>query len=132
VVPFFARYFAGFATDADRRIGEETNLNIVAHVRMPTLIRAVCTFADHENEIRKAGKQENTAQETGVIRAIKTRQPFPVLKTWPLLRIRFSLGSLFIILIPFLRSRGLRRFVLFGKTALRDVRSLARFAVQTC
>jgi hypothetical protein len=56
VVPFFARYFAGFATDADRRIGEETNLNIVAHVRMPTLIRAVCTFTDHENKIRKAGK----------------------------------------------------------------------------
>ena len=47
LVPFFARDFAGFATDAHSRIGEETNLDVVAHVRMPALIRAVCAFADH-------------------------------------------------------------------------------------
>ena len=47
VVPFFARDFAGLATDAHSRISEETNLNIVAHVRVPALIRAVCAFADH-------------------------------------------------------------------------------------
>ena len=47
MVPFFARDFARFATDADCRIGEEPNLNVVAHVRMPALIRTVCAFADH-------------------------------------------------------------------------------------
>jgi hypothetical protein len=69
LVPFFACDFAGFATDAHSWIGEETNLNIVAHVRMPALIRAVCAFADHENQIRKAGKQENTPAEGRFIRA---------------------------------------------------------------
>ena len=69
LVPFFARDFAGFATDAHSWISEETNLNIVAHVRMPALIRAVCAFADHENQIRKAGKQENTPAEGRFIRA---------------------------------------------------------------
>jgi hypothetical protein len=34
---------------------------------MPALIRAVCAFADHENQIRKAGTQENTAQEVRFI-----------------------------------------------------------------
>src|SRR5262249_20734433 len=33
--------------DAHSRIGEETDLDIVAHVRMPALIRTVCAFADH-------------------------------------------------------------------------------------
>jgi hypothetical protein len=47
VVPFLARDFAGFATDAHSWISEETNLNIVAHVRMPALVRAVCAFTDH-------------------------------------------------------------------------------------
>ena len=69
VVPFFARDFASLATDAHRWISEETNLNVVAHVRMPALIRAVCAFADHENQIRKAGKQENTPAEGRFIRA---------------------------------------------------------------
>ena len=48
VVPFFARDFAGLAADAHSWISEETNLNVVAHVRVPALIRAVCAFADHE------------------------------------------------------------------------------------
>jgi hypothetical protein len=56
VVPFFARDFAGFATNANSWIGEKPNLDIVAHVRVPTLISAVRAFADHENQIRKAGK----------------------------------------------------------------------------
>ena len=47
LVPFFARDFAGFATDAYSRISEETNLNVVAHVRVPALIRTVCAFANH-------------------------------------------------------------------------------------
>ena len=47
VVTFFARDFAGFATDAHSWIGEEPNLDVVAHVRMPALIRTVCAFANH-------------------------------------------------------------------------------------
>jgi hypothetical protein len=47
MVPFFAGDFAGFATDAHSRIGEEPDLDIVSHVRMPALICAVCAFADH-------------------------------------------------------------------------------------
>lgn len=69
LVPFFARDFAGFATDAHSRIGEESNLDMIAHERVPALIRTVCAFADHENQIRKAGKQENTPAEGRFIRA---------------------------------------------------------------
>jgi hypothetical protein len=47
VVPFFARDFASFATDADSWISEEANLNTIAHVGMAALIRAFCAFADH-------------------------------------------------------------------------------------
>ena len=47
LIPFFARDFARFATDAHSWIGEETNLNIVADVSMAALIRAVSAFADH-------------------------------------------------------------------------------------
>ena len=47
VVPFFARDFARFASDAHSRIGEEANLDVVAHVSMAALIRAFCAFADH-------------------------------------------------------------------------------------
>jgi hypothetical protein len=36
---------------------------------MPALICTVCAFADHENQIRKAGKQENTPAEGRFIRA---------------------------------------------------------------
>jgi hypothetical protein len=67
MVPFFARDFTRFATDANSWVGEEANLDVVARVRMPALIRAVCAFADHENQIRKAGTQENTAQEVRFI-----------------------------------------------------------------
>jgi len=47
VVPFLARHFACLATDAHGWIGKETNLNVVAHVRMPALVRTVCAFANH-------------------------------------------------------------------------------------
>ena len=70
MVPFFARDFAGLATDAHSWISEEPNLNVVAHVRMPALIRTVCAFADHaKNRIRKAGTQENRAEKYPVVRA---------------------------------------------------------------
>jgi hypothetical protein len=64
VVPFFTCDFARFATDAHSWIGEEPYLNVVAHVRVPALIRTVCAFADHpKKRIRKAGMQENGAGE---------------------------------------------------------------------
>ena len=47
LVPFFARDFAGLATDAHSRISEEPNLDTIAHVGMAALIRAFCAFADH-------------------------------------------------------------------------------------
>ena len=47
VIPFFARDFAGLATDAHSRISEEPNLDTIAHVGMAALIRAFCAFADH-------------------------------------------------------------------------------------
>jgi hypothetical protein len=47
LIPFFARHFAGFATDADSRIGEEPNLNAIVHVGVSALIRTVCAFANH-------------------------------------------------------------------------------------
>jgi hypothetical protein len=49
VVPFFARDFARFATDAHSWVGKEPNLHVVAHVRMPALIGTVCAFADHDS-----------------------------------------------------------------------------------
>jgi len=47
MVPFFAGHFAGFASNAHSRIGEEANLDVVTHVSMAALIRAFCAFADH-------------------------------------------------------------------------------------
>ena len=121
MVPFFAGDFAGFASNAHSRIGEEPNFGVVSDVRMTALIRAVCAFADHENQISKAGTQEDSAQEGRFIWGKQPCQSFPVF-----------LSSLFIILILSLQSRGRRRFVLFGKNALPDAGSLARFAVRIC
>ena len=59
LVPFFARDFARFATDAHSRISEETNLNIVLHISVPALIRAVCAFADHDSA---SGERERLAR----------------------------------------------------------------------
>jgi hypothetical protein len=47
LVPFFARDFTRFAANANGWISEEANLDTIAHVRMPALIRAVCAFTNH-------------------------------------------------------------------------------------
>ena len=41
LVPFFARDFAGFATDAHSRISEETYLNVIAQVGVRGIRHAV-------------------------------------------------------------------------------------------
>ena len=46
-VPFLARYLASFASDADGRISEKADFNIILHVRMPALICTLTSFADH-------------------------------------------------------------------------------------
>jgi hypothetical protein len=51
MVPFFARDFASLAADAYSRIGEETDFHVFLHVIVPSLIRAVCAFADHRLSI---------------------------------------------------------------------------------
>ena len=112
MVPFFARDFAGFATNAHSRIGEEANLDVVTHVSMPALIRAFCAFADHGSRI---------VTDRRAVRNACFRIPS-----------RPAAASYHSDLILFLRLRGPRRFVLFGKTALLDARSLAQFAVHIC
>src|SRR5205085_4929656 len=47
LVPFFACDLAGFATDANTRVGEEADLDVILHVGMLPLIRALDSFADH-------------------------------------------------------------------------------------
>jgi hypothetical protein len=51
LVPFFARDFASFTADANARIGEEAYLDVILHVRMFALIRAMNSFADHRLSI---------------------------------------------------------------------------------
>jgi hypothetical protein len=51
LVPFFARDFASLTPDANRRIGEEAYFNVIVHVRVLPLIRAVESFADHRLSI---------------------------------------------------------------------------------
>jgi hypothetical protein len=51
LVPFFARDFAGFATDTNTRVGEEADLDVILHVGVLPLIRAMKTFADHRLSI---------------------------------------------------------------------------------
>jgi hypothetical protein len=46
-VPFFARDFTRFASDTHSRIGEEPDFDVVLHVGMLALIRALDSFADH-------------------------------------------------------------------------------------
>src|SRR5713226_8271090 len=48
LVPFFAGDFASFAADANARVGEETDLDVIVHVGMLPLIRALDSFADHK------------------------------------------------------------------------------------
>ena len=47
LIPFFTRDFASFAADANARIGEETNLDVILHIGVLPLIRALDSFADH-------------------------------------------------------------------------------------
>ena len=49
LVPFFASDFASFATDANTRVGEEADLDVILHVGMFPLIRALNSFADHNS-----------------------------------------------------------------------------------
>src|SRR5712672_739713 len=41
MVPFFARDFASLTADANRGIGEESHFDVIAHVGVLTLIRAL-------------------------------------------------------------------------------------------
>ena len=119
VVPFFARDFARFATDAHSRIGEEANLDVVTHVSMPALIRAFCAFADHGSIGVVDGIGRLAVMECA------NREP-------PCITPSLAPYHCLHLLILFLRLRGPRRFVLFGKNALLDARSLAQFAVHIC
>src|SRR2546429_3767252 len=47
LVPFFARDLASFAADANTRVGEKSHLDVIAHVGVLPLIRALDPFADH-------------------------------------------------------------------------------------
>src|SRR5205807_8566047 len=45
IIPFFARHFAGLAPDADARVGEEADLDVILHEGMLALIRALNSFS---------------------------------------------------------------------------------------
>src|SRR5260370_31820699 len=47
VIPFFARDFTGFAADANSRIGEKSDLDVIVHIGMFPLIGALESFTDH-------------------------------------------------------------------------------------
>jgi hypothetical protein len=47
LVPFLACDLASFAADANAWVGEEANLDVILHVGMFSLIRALDPFADH-------------------------------------------------------------------------------------
>src|ERR1700731_393800 len=51
LVPFLACDLASFATDANTRVGKESNFDTILHVRMLSLIRALDSFADHRLSI---------------------------------------------------------------------------------
>jgi hypothetical protein len=51
LVPFFARDFAGFAADANSRVGEKSHFDVILHVRMLPLVRALDSFSDHRVSI---------------------------------------------------------------------------------
>src|SRR5262249_32886128 len=46
-IPFFARDFAGFATDANGWVGEESDFDMILYIGMFPLVRALNSFADH-------------------------------------------------------------------------------------
>ena len=49
LVPFLARDFASLAADANTRVGEEADFDVILHVGMVPLIRALNSFADHNS-----------------------------------------------------------------------------------
>ena len=51
LVPFLARDFASLAADANARVGKKTDLDVIFHVGMFSLIRALDSFADHSVEV---------------------------------------------------------------------------------
>ena len=51
LVPFFARDLASFTADANGRIGEEADFNIIAVRRNASLVRALESFADHRESV---------------------------------------------------------------------------------
>jgi hypothetical protein len=51
LVPFFTGDLASLAPDANTRVSEESNLDVILHVRMFALIRAMNSFADHRLSI---------------------------------------------------------------------------------
>jgi hypothetical protein len=51
LIPFFARDFASFAADANARVGKKPDLDVIFHVGMFSLIRALNSFADHRESV---------------------------------------------------------------------------------
>ena len=51
LVPFFARYFASLAADANTRVCKKSNFNVIAHVGVLPLIRTLSAFANHRLSI---------------------------------------------------------------------------------
>ena len=49
LVPFFARDLASFAADANSRVRKKSDLDVIVHVGMFALIRALDSFADHKS-----------------------------------------------------------------------------------
>src|SRR6266542_3525745 len=96
VVPFFARHFARFATDAHGWIREEADLNVFLHIIVPALVRALCAFADHEGTRASSLRRRLGASETHAL--------------------------LLCAVILFLPSRGRRRLCLRRPAVLRDAK----------
>jgi hypothetical protein len=55
LVPFFACDFAGFATNANARVGEEPDFHVIVHIGVPALVSALDALADHINGVMKYG-----------------------------------------------------------------------------
>src|SRR5262245_26877787 len=126
LVPFFAGDFAGFATDANSRICEEPDLDVVAHVRMPTLIRTLCAFADHKSS---PGSASILRAVFGILPNTRSKhRDVPRDAEHSTLEACAPCNA-FILFLP---SHGPRRFVLFGKTVLLDAKSLAHPGVHIC
>jgi hypothetical protein len=47
LVPFVAQDFASFAANTNARVGKKSHLDMILHVGMLPLIRALDSFADH-------------------------------------------------------------------------------------